>query len=181
MFGYAPGAVTPTTELVLEHTHTDDRPTVARLIELARKSGEPFSSRHRIVDTAGKVRLVVVVGDRMHAPDGAEIGTAGFYVDLSEEFDSDVRRSLDEVIATIAARRAKINQAMGMLMLAHGITAERAFEILAWRSQESNVKLRDIAERFVEEVTQAGLLPKAAAATIDHVLLTVHERISGGA
>ncbi|TFV56344.1 ANTAR domain-containing protein [Mycobacterium sp. PS03-16] len=181
MFGYATGTAVPTSESIVGHTHPDDRPAVARLVEQVRRAGVPFSSRHRIVDTAGQVRLVVVVGDSLHAHDGTVIGTSGFYVDVSDEFDSDVRRSLDEVIAVIAARRATINQAMGMLMLAHGITAERAFEILAWRSQESNVKLRDIAERFVAEVTAAGLLPKAGAATMDHILLTAHERINGGA
>jgi hypothetical protein len=66
-------------------------------------------------------------------------------------------------------------------MLAHGVTAERAFEILAWRSQETNVKLRDIAERLVAEASKAGeeaaLLPDGLACRLDHLLLTVHERV----
>jgi len=64
MHGYEPGTVTPTTELVLAHKHPDDKPTVAQLIEQVRRLGIPFSSRHRIIGTAGKIHVVVVVGDR---------------------------------------------------------------------------------------------------------------------
>ena len=35
----------------------------------------------------------------------------------------------------------------------YGVSAERAFEVLAWRSKETNVKLRHIAEQFVREVS----------------------------
>jgi hypothetical protein len=181
MHGYEPGTVTPTTELILSHKHPDDKPTVAELIEQVRESGVPFSSRHRIIDTSGKTHVVVVVGDRCHGADGEVIGTEGFYVDVTEEFDADVRRSLDEVLATISEHRAVINQAIGMLMLGYGVPADRAFEILAWRSQHTNVKLRDIADRFVKEVTEATLLPARAASHLDHILLTVHERMGGQA
>lgn len=180
MFGYVPGLVTPTTELILAHKHPDDRSAVAELIDRVRRTGAPFSSRHRIVDTAGAVHLVVVVGDRMLADNGEVIGTSGFYVDVTEDFEEDVRRSLDQVIGEIARRRAVINQAIGMLMLAHGVSADRAFDILAWRSQETNTKLRDIAQRLVDEASKAGgadLLPDGMAARLDHLLLTVHERI----
>jgi ANTAR domain len=159
----------------LSHKHPDDKPTVAELIEQVRREGIPFSSRHRIIDTAGKVHLVVVVGDRCYGDDGEVIGTAGFYADVTEEYDADVQRSLDAVVGTITERRAVISEAIGMLMLAYGVTADRAFEILAWRSQETNTKVRDIAARFVQEVTAASLLPPAAASKLDHILLTVHQ------
>jgi PAS domain S-box-containing protein len=170
MHGYEPGTVNPTTELVLSHKHPDDKPTVTQLIEQVRRLGIPFSSRHRIIDTAGNIHLVVVVGERWSDDAGEFIGTTGFYIDVTEEFDADVQRSLDEVVATIAARRATINQAMGMLMLAHGVSAEEAFAMLAQRSQQTNVKLRELAAQFVREA--AG-----NAARIDDILATVHERL----
>ena len=46
--------------------------------------------------------------------------------------------------------RAVIDQARGMLMGAHGIDAEQAFKLLARESQNSNIKLRDVAARLVE-------------------------------
>ena len=176
MHGYQPGTVHPTTELVLSHKHPDDKPTVAQLIDQVRRLGIPFSSRHRIIDTAGNVHVVVVVGDQWTDGDGEVIGTTGFYVDVTDEFDADVRRSLDEVVATIAARRAIINQAIGMLMLACGVTAEKAFAMLARRSQETNVKLRDLAAQFVNEAAGA---PLPDAARIEQILASVHERLPG--
>ena len=179
MHGYEPGTVTPTTELILSHKHPDDKPTVAELIEQVRREGIPFSSRHRIIDTKGNIHVVVVVGDSRHDDDGQVIGTEGFYVDITEEYDADVRRSMDEFVATVAERRAIINQAIGMLMLGYGVAADRAFEILAWRSQETNVKLRDIAAQLVEEVIAASLMPHGAAGRLDHILLTAHQRVPG--
>jgi hypothetical protein len=176
MHGYEPGTVAPTTELVLSHKHPDDKPTVAQLIEQVRDLGIPFSSRHRIIDTAGNIHVVVVVGDRWTDGEGETIGTTGFYVDVTDDFDADVRRSLDEVVATIAARRATINQAMGMLMLANGVSSEDAFAMLARRSQLTNVKLRDLAAQFVKE---AAAVPLRDAARIDDILATVHERVTG--
>ena len=176
MHGYQPGTVEPTTELVLSHKHPDDKPTVAELIDHVRRLGVPFSSRHRIIDTAGKVHLVVVVGDRWLDSEGEVVGTTGFYTDVTDEFDADVARSLDEVVATIAIRRATINQAIGMLMLAHGVSADDAFQILARRSQQTNVKLRDLADQFVKEAAAAAAMD---VARIDEILATAHERVGG--
>jgi len=46
--------------------------------------------------------------------------------------------------------RAVIDQAKGMLMERFRLTADQAFQALAQVSMESNRKVRDIAERFVE-------------------------------
>lgn len=174
MHGYEPGTVTPTTELVLSHKHPDDKPTVAELIEQVRRNGVPFSSRHRIIDTSGNVHVVVVVGDRWFDEDRNVIGTTGFYIDVTDEHDADVQRSLDEVVGTIARRRAAINQAMGMLMLAFGVSPDDAFGMLAQRSQETNVKLRDIAASFVEQAAEAALLDPDAANRVAEILSTAH-------
>jgi hypothetical protein len=56
-------------------------------------------------------------------------------------------------------------------MIAYGISAERAFDILVWRSQEANLKLRDVASRFLDAVAS-----KASAETrsqVDQALLTL--------
>src|SRR3954453_9729856 len=65
MHGYEPGTVLPTTELILSHKHPDDQPAVSEIIDQVLRHGAAFSSRHRIIDTAGDEHVVVVVGDRM--------------------------------------------------------------------------------------------------------------------
>ncbi|SFW86981.1 GAF and ANTAR domain-containing protein [Amycolatopsis australiensis] len=55
-------------------------------------------------------------------------------------------------LRTALSSRAVIDQAKGMLMAVHRISEKEAFDMLVKRSQEQNVKLREVAERFVAEV-----------------------------
>ena len=174
MHGYEPGAVTPTTELILSHKHPDDRAAVAEVVEQVLRHGAPFSSRHRIIDAGGREHVVMVVGDTVLGADGEVVGTAGFYVDVTEAFDSDVQRSVTKVVAAVDERRAAIHQAIGIIRMAYGVSAERAFEVLTWRSQQTNVKLRVIARQFVDRLTGQPLASQVRAC-VDHALLTAHE------
>ena len=162
--GYEPGTVVPTTELVLRHKHPDDREDITTLLTSVRTTGEPFSSRHRIVDTRGTIRHVVVIGDRIVDEDGSVLGTSGFYLDLTDALEEDLRAAVDAAMSSLADARAVIEQAKGALMLAYTIPAERAFEILAWRSQETNLKLRSLAERLVHEISTTPGSSKSSAA-----------------
>lgn len=165
MHGYEPGTVQPTTELLLHHKHPDDRPHVATALERV-LSGEPFSSRHRIHDTAGRTRMMIVVGDVMRDECDVVIGTTGFYIDVTETVQSEV----STVVHEVAASRAEIEQAKGVLMAAYGVSADRAFDLLVWRSQETNVKVRDLAANFLDSV--AGVVSAETRACIDHALLS---------
>ena len=187
MHGYDPGTVVPTTKLLLSHKHPDDRAHVQDLLDYALQSEESFSSRHRFLDTAGKVHDAIVVADRMVDEDGTVLGTAGYYIDLTNTFDEtrhETRREvLDEALPDLFENRAAIEQAKGVLMYVYRVSADQAFRVLQWRSQETNVKLRALAKQFLSEVST--LMPPTAAvqSQVDHVLLTVHERIqpeSGG-
>jgi AmiR/NasT family two-component response regulator len=75
-------------------------------------------------------------------------------------------------LAVIAENRAVIEQAKGVLMAAYGIEPNRAFEILVWRSQETNVRLRELAARFIAAISASHLSPKSRS-QIDHALLTL--------
>ncbi|RVW08808.1 ANTAR domain-containing protein [Prescottella agglutinans] len=172
MHGYEPGEVTPTTELLLEHKHPEDRDGVADTLQRVLTDGEPFSSRHRIIDTKGKIHFVVVVGDRLTDEDGKSVGTTGFYVDVTGDRNADLQTSIDETLPEMVEARAAIEQAKGALMLAYGIGADHAFEVLKWCSQESNVKLRTIAEHLVTSLPDAIDLPVKLRDRLDHLLLT---------
>ncbi|OBH46133.1 PAS and ANTAR domain-containing protein [Mycobacterium mantenii] len=167
MHGYAPGTVEPTTGLLLQHKHPEDREHVAAVLERVLQ-GKPFSSRHRIVDTGGRTRCVVVVGDRMLDDDGEPIGTSGFYVDVTDSLHSDITK----VLESVANARAQIEQAKGVLMGAYGISAEHAFDILVWRSQEANLKLRDVAGRFLDALVHQPASAETRS-QIDQALLTL--------
>ncbi|MFI6040342.1 PAS and ANTAR domain-containing protein [Nocardia sp. NPDC051321] len=175
--GYRPGTVEPTTELLLAHRHPEDSELVAAAIAAAVENGQPFSSRHRIVDAAGGVRHIMVVGDHMYDEAGEIIGTSGYFVDITATVVSDRRDALTDSLPEVMAARAAIEQAKGMLMLAYGIDAEQAFNVLRWRSQETNTKLRLLTEQFVHDVAGLGAGPTALRTGIDHILLTAHQRV----
>jgi PAS domain S-box-containing protein len=158
MHGYPPGQVQPTTALVMSHKHPDDAATVALLIEAVAGQGQPFSSRHRIIDTQGRTHTVLVVGERLCAENGDVIGSQGFYVDLSDGHE----RTVDAVIADFTTHRAEIEQAKGVLMTTYNISAEHAFDILVWRSQETNTKLRNLVRQLINDFTTLLDVPPAS-------------------
>jgi PAS domain S-box-containing protein len=176
MHGYAPGAVTPTTETVLAHKHPDDYRQVADTLELIRQTRQAFSSRHRIIDVDGRVHHVVVVGDQLHDDEDNVIGTHGFYIDVTPA-EKARQDQITAAVTRIAERRASIEQAKGMLMVIYEIDEGAAFELLKWRSQETQVKLRNLAEQITGDFTglrHNGTMPPRS--TYDNLLLTAHQR-----
>jgi len=178
MHGYEPGTVTPTTDLVLAHKHPDDRGQVAATINQILNTHKAFSTRHRIIDTGGNVRYVVVVGDQLHDDQDAVIGTHGFYVDVSPLPDREREDLVTAKLAEITEQRASIEQAKGMLMLIYGISNSAAFNLLKWLSQEANVKLRLLAEQITEDFRGVGPT-LTSQSEFDHLLLSAHSRIDG--
>ncbi|MFI9406855.1 PAS and ANTAR domain-containing protein [Nocardia sp. NPDC052316] len=175
--GYEPGTVRPSTELLLSHKHPEDREQVANTIARTVETGEPFCSRHRIIDIAGTVHHVLVVGDAMVDVDGAVVGTSGYYIDITDTLEEDRRQTLSGALPELYTARAAIEQAKGVLMLIYGITAEQAFRVLTWRSQETGTKLRTLATQLVSEISTLDGQMVELRTRFDHLLLTVHERL----
>ncbi|MEV0251278.1 PAS and ANTAR domain-containing protein [Nocardia sp. NPDC050712] len=175
LHGYEPGTVVPTTALLLSHKHPEDRAEVAHTLTAVTTTGEAFCSRHRIIDTAGEIHDVLVVGDQLLDDDGAVMGTSGYYIDVTHTLLENRRATLDEALPDLIEARAVIEQAKGVLMLVYGITPEQAFKVLQWRSQETNVKLRRVAELLVGAIGGLGGAPVGFRSRFDHLLLTMHE------
>ena len=175
--GYEPGTITPTTRLVLSHKHPEDYEQIAATLEDIRQTHRPFSTRHRIITVAGATRDVVVIGERMHDNAGRVVGTQGFYIDVTPPGEVQ-EAAIAEAVAEIAENRAAIEQAKGILMLVYRIQADAAFDLLRWRSQETNVKLRKLAEQLIADVRaleyEETVPPRS---TFDRLLLTVHQRV----
>ena len=178
MHGYEPGSVTPTTDVVLGHKHPDDYRQIAHTLELIRQRRQAFSSRHRIIDVQGRIHHVVVVGDLLRDGDAAVIGTHGYYVDVTP-LEQERQRELSAAVTVIAESRRDIEQAKGMLMIIYGMDEAAAFDLLRWRSQETNTKLRRLAAQIAADfvaVSNGDHLPSRS--TYDKLLLTAHLRIS---
>ncbi|MCV7098994.1 PAS and ANTAR domain-containing protein [Mycobacterium palustre] len=176
MHGYEPGTVSPTTDLVLAHKHPEDRGQVAATIDEIVNTRKAFSTRHRIIDTAGQVRHIIVVGDQLVDAAGDVIGTHGFYVDVSAPLEQAQEDAVTARLAEISENRAVIEQTKGMLMLIYGVNETAAFNLLRWLSQEANIKLRVLAERIAEDFRGAGVELNAQS-EFDHLLLTAQRRV----
>lgn len=178
LHGYQPGTVSPTTELVLAHKHSEDRDEVAANLDVITHTRGAYSSRHRIVDTRGVVRWVVVVGDQFFDDDGAVIGTHGFYIDVTHS-----RYQHEDIVTAkvsdIAEKHAPIEHAKGMLMLIYNIDEQVAFDLLRWLSQENNVKLNPLARRIISDLRAIAPNHIVDRDSFNHTLLTAHQRLSG--
>lgn len=184
LHGYEPGTVTPTTELVLSHRHPDDRTEIAAMLDeiqhIDADTERAISTRHRIIDTRGATHEIVVIGDKLLDEAGGMIGVRGFCVDMTPS-DTQTKAAISSALAEITENRAAIEQVKGMLMLIYRVDDDTAFELLRWRSQEANVKLRLLAEQLIRdyhELVYDETLPTRA--TFDHLLLTAHQRMSPG-
>jgi hypothetical protein len=178
MHGYLPGSVTPTTEMVLTHKHPDDYRQIADTLDLIRQTRQAFSSRHRIIDVQGQVHHVVVVGDVLREVDGTAMATHGFYVDVTPS-ERERQDQVTAAVTVIAEARAVIEQAKGMLMLIYGMDEAAAFELLKWRSQETNVKLRLLAAQVAADfLALSGTEELPPRSAFDKLLLTAHLRIN---
>ena len=179
MHGYQPGAAHPTTSLVLSHKHPDDYAGLAATLEDIRRTRKPFSTRHRIIDLQGHTHEVVVVGELLHDDEtGRVIGTHGFYVDVTNSA-RERETSITAALAKIVQGRALIEQVKGVLMAVYSIDADAAFDMLKWRSQETNVKIRQLAEQLmVDFLALKYAETPPSRSTYDQILLTAHERIT---
>lgn len=63
-------------------------------------------------------------------------------------------RTLTENLQAAMESRSVIEQAKGVIMSSQGATADEAFKILVARSQQENIKLREIAKRIVDDASR---------------------------
>ncbi|MEU8899495.1 PAS and ANTAR domain-containing protein [Nocardia sp. NPDC048505] len=180
MYGYAPGEVEPTTELLLSHKHPEDQQPVESSISTAVENGDPICGHHRLLDTGGALREVMVVGDQLLDDDGRVVGVSGYYLDVTETLEEERSDALSEALPEIIAARATIEQAKGGLSLVYGISPDQAYRVLKWRSQETNTKVRELASQMVLEFRGLTRHTPELRRRTDHIVLTAHERVVRG-
>jgi hypothetical protein len=168
--GFEPGDVVPTTELMFRHSDPDDAAVATAILLNAFASGEPFALWHRIIDARLRTRTVVSVGDGVRNEAGDLVEVRGYMVDVTGSKRSQTARDIDEAVRRSAESRGSIEQAKGLIMATLAVGADEAFGLLRVRSQNANIKLRDLAQTLLdtfEEMRAAGVDARKA---VEHVL-----------
>jgi len=149
LYGFAPGEVVPSDELIARHVHPEDRDVPDPTVPQALRTGRPFTSLHRIVDARRRERTLLTVGQPVLDDEGATAQLRGYVVDLTLANRAAAQIEVDAAVAGVTVHRAAIEQAKGVVMALEGVTGEAAFGLLRDYSQQHNVKLRVLAERLV--------------------------------
>jgi hypothetical protein len=153
IYGFVPGDVVPTLELMLSHQHPDDRAAVEQHLLDTVDKGRPLSLWHRILDAQGTTRQVVTVGSADLGDDGSVVGVSGFTTDVTEAVRRTTSEDVQHAMQVISQSRPAIEQAKGVLMMTYAIDADGAFALLRRYSQLENVKVRDVARNVVEAMS----------------------------
>ena len=179
MHGLAAGT-SPSTAQMMSHKHPDDREHSEASFRARVRDGAPFATMHRIVDTRGRQRWIVCVGQGTRGPDGEVRELTGYVVDVTERQIRALAERAATAVDAVTASRATIEQAKGALMLVYGVGPDEAFAQLVWQSQHANVKLRELAERLVAAVSGDVHASSAAAGdSLRQRLDEVFYRLSG--
>ncbi|WP_426241431.1 ANTAR domain-containing protein [Nocardioides sp. LHG3406-4] len=134
--------------------------------------GAPFSISYRRNASDGVERKVLLVCEGGFREGVGRDVTAinGYYVDLTEDFRQESEKLAQEAVTESARHRATIERAVGCLMLAYGLDAEQAFDLLRWWSQNKNVKVRDLAKRLGDAASAGATSDVGMRKTFDVLL-----------
>ncbi|MDQ2984798.1 MAG: ANTAR domain-containing protein [Actinomycetota bacterium] len=149
-----------------------ERPDVA-LVGLGLHSEHALELISEIVREAScPVIALLSAKDPAYVHEAARRGVFAYIVDTSPE---ELQSAIDITLQRFAeyhslqgafGRRAAIEQAKGILMARHSVTAEKAFDMLRDHSQHNGHKLVEVAQAIVEShllLVPAAEPPRAAA------------------
>ncbi len=156
ILGFEPGEAQASLAVLAAHLRPDAMDRGVEALQHVFETGEPFTLHSRMVDQHGRTRTVLLAGHG-EGTDGAAVEKVGGYlIDLTDASRDASRVDVQEALAGALDHRAVIEQAKGVLMVAHGVDADEAFQLLRSYSQDSNIKVRDLADRLVELVARDG-------------------------
>ena len=155
LHGFAPGEVVPTTALLMAHKHADDRVRTEGRLREALSTGEPFCCRHRIIDASGQVHIVLSLAEPVCDERGTVVAVQGFFIDVTDSLRRVAEQEAHTAVVRATETRAVIEQAKGLFVGIYGIDPDAAFNLLRWHSQQTNTKIRVLAEGLVEHMSQA--------------------------
>ena len=150
VLGFEPRQVVPSAAVLAAHLRPDDADRGFDAVESAFRTGEPFSFYSRMVDSHGTHRTALLAGHGEPGDEGTVTQVHGYLVDLTEAARDASRSEVEEALAGVLDHRAVIEQAKGVLMLAHGVDADRLVQLVTKDSRPDEGFLRRVLQIFDE-------------------------------
>lgn len=147
--GYRRGEIVPTLALTLAHKHPEDLPRILKVNEELFSHGGHVAIYHRGIDAQGREHKVLTAGEAFIDAHGELRSVAGVMLDLTATVHDETAVAAREAINGALGTRCLIAQASGILMGRGAVTAEEAFGILRTYSNNTNIKLADVAQTLV--------------------------------
>ncbi len=157
LHGFGRGDILPTTELLLAHTHPDDRESVRARFAAAVTDGEPLVCRYRIVDAGKRQHTVVAFASASRGDDGRVNVVEGVMADVTEQVRADIAEATKAAVDGVTESRTAIDEAKGLLMGRYGLSADEAFNVLKILSSHTNLKVRSLARQLTELLTSCQM------------------------
>ncbi len=169
--GFEPGDVVPTAAVMLSHCHPGDRAGLSTLLNMVGHRSEATceAAQYRLIDAVGREHWVAL---SLEFLPGEELAR-GTLLDLTDRYTTSSALVVNAMLATALESRSIIDQAKGVVRLVYGTDDATAFALLKSYSQQTNVKLRTIAETIVESLGRAHALPPAVRRALDDAFLVL--------
>ena len=171
-----PPTVTPTTALLADHMHPEDRDAALGLLMSVLHRGGTFSSTYRLRTVTGRELTVLFLGESFtDDASGAAVGAgrsagrvagvAGLVLDITEP----LANAASEAVEASARNRAAIEQVKGALMVTYGLDPESAFDVLRRFSNHHNIRLAALAGALARRMASV----RAMGQSPEHSLLAL--------
>ena len=95
-----------------------------------------------------------------------------------DQISAAIAEIISAAVAQIAENRAVMNQSKGMLIFLYGMDDQTAFDTLRRHSQNTNIKLRALAEQLVSDYRALSNGEALPSRGVRRDAMTVHERIT---
>ncbi|GAB3664718.1 hypothetical protein GCM10027596_29570 [Nocardioides korecus] len=154
---------------IISRVHEDDRVEITRRVTHSVDDAVVLSGQARLVTDSRGERIFSFLGDVIHDDDGTPLRLEGYSLDVTEE----VRLATREAVDSATRHRRAIEQVKGALMVTYRVDEVTAFAILRKQSNESNVKIHELAEHVSRAMSGGVPRPGGGATPMMEILAAV--------
>lgn len=166
LHGLPPDLRAPSTATLLESVHPDDRDRVASFLDLpAADAGGPAYVVYRVASD-GEPRRLAAVGTSTVSP----VELAGFFVDVTVAHRAVRDHAAQVAIDAFAAREARVQQAVGQVMLVCAVGPDRALALMRGWASDREVTLEQLADRLVTTARRGDFTDPGLRGSFDDML-----------